>query len=231
MLRRRLVPINAFLILASMLAISRVAGAQEAPSNRSEKEPSLADHFARPGRVVLDKVIGVSSALGGLGASWFNYTVTREGTDSMKVLSVSPSVDVFVSHHWSIGGTISVFHQNVVTGALDANSSPPTDSYDLTNVAVIPRVGYAILLGDQLLLWPRVALGFSGSEMHSQQAAFVSGPSQWLASLDVPFVFAITKNVFLSAGPEVRGTMHSLADPALQSSFSVGVNAGIGLAL
>lgn len=247
----------ASLVVPSIVLSSAVARADEAPSEDRPTvpvEPRALDpaRAARQaGNVVLDDIFGfgivpsAGSAVGGLAVrgGWVTYgsatSETTYGTTRTTSLAFAPSADVFVIEGLSVGGAVMIGRSTLTT----TSTGQPGGAGELTSTSIrrsiAPRVGYAIPITREILLWPRafVELGSTSAEMGTSGSGGVlpsptSGGdgSFWGVGGDVQAVFAISTHVLLGIGPRLAHWRESRDEPhAVATATSLGVNGAMRL--
>lgn len=206
--------------------------------------PPAKARFGDAGDVVLGNVLGLSTyreptamPLGGIGAAsgiglagagpaaevaWVSVTssetqFTNGATWRSSGFRVAPSVDVFVAHRVSLGGMIGV-RRSVVSQTL----GPQTSEVALWDATFLPRVGYAIPLGDAVTIWPRARAGLT---VH---AGSIDVAPVLRAGLDAPLVFAVSRHVLLDVGPDLSWTRQK-SDAFDTRILAFGVKGGLSL--
>lgn len=228
-LRRRAEEINAEAELEH--AKSRLENARRAEQTHdAESQPAL----FRAGRVLFSNLAGISvfgaaagpsAVLYGIGPVSFSHSVSD--THAISSVSFSPSLDVVVGEHLTLGGSISVDHFRSRT-TNDFGDTKLTFTNDITSATVAPRIGIVQRLGSDVWVWPRLAayVGESwGNRTNSPEIKATSIGMQ----LDVPFVFPLSRWVFLQVAPIASYTHTSSTEDS--SGFSFGSYARLGLAL
>lgn len=251
----------ASLVVPSILLSSTVVHADELPTAAEDRpvpaaEPRALDpaHAARQAsNVVLDDIFGfgfVSSAVNGVGGlavrgGWFSYgsstSETEYGTIRATSFAFAPSVDVFVIEGLSVGGTLAIGRATQTTTNNGQPSGPPAGEYTATSIrrSIAPRVGYAIPVTRDILIWPRgfVELGSTSTEIGTNgsggvfpSAASGGDGSFWAVGADVQAVFAVSRHVLLGVGPRLTHGRESRDAPhAVATSTSLGVNGSLRL--
>lgn len=190
------------------------------------------------GHVVLPDLFGLSfgpsSPLGGLGYGYgalaslragpLSFGITRsEGTGTSgarqeveaQSLGFSPSVDVFVTNHLSLGGRGHVDYVRAKTSTLtgaagaagaagNAATSGGVESRGYS-LGLWPRVGYLLPLGGSLALWPRLSLGIDVARQ-AYDAAGRALSRRLGAEADLGLVVGITDILFADVGPTLMAT-------------------------
>jgi hypothetical protein len=151
--------------------------------------------FGRRGQVVFPNLLGARYPAGGFGQTFSVHHVDAEGgglaSQEQTMVSVTPSVDVFVSDHWSVGATPYVVHFSTTLDPQDSTA----DSTWSTEVGFVPRVGAAIPVGAGVVLWPQVCVG-----AYAGIAEYGALDQGLLAGAELPLVFPLTRHVFMTVG-------------------------------
>jgi hypothetical protein len=182
-------------------------------------DTARADDTARPlhaGQVVLDDLLGYRFGITPISAAGpavaffepsgllgFSHTETSSSTlppgnpplvTRMDLFSFSPSFDLLVTDHVSVGGTIEVENAHI------REEGPQQVESNVFAITATPRIGYVVPLDDELALWPRASFGLGyaqqgdGSEDHA---------NAWSASLELPLVARAGRHVLFMLGPEL----------------------------
>ncbi len=202
-----------FGVLASTALAAGTASAEDAPS------------FGRAGTVVLDDVVGghvltaaPAPALGaaGIQAGWLSFGSLEIGATKTRYLRLSPSMDVFVSDGASIGVQLG--------GGVSRYEQPPGGTMKGWDATVVPRVGYAFALADDVAVWPRIAGGVTvfDSPLQTRTGTILHG------ALELPFVFRLSRRVVFDLGPELA-YVHQLAGPFDARGVTGGARGGVSL--
>jgi hypothetical protein len=96
--------------------------------------------------------------------------------------------DGFVTDGFSIGGSVSYFWTS-------AKSVAATSTSSIDGFMVMPRVGYALALGQSVAIWPRVGFSYLHASGSGNTASLYAG------TLEVPVVISLGPNVALLVGP------------------------------
>lgn len=199
-----------------------------APSDADVRDAPRSDSFGRAGSVVLGEVVAARAASGGIGAlggtnqltaGWFSFSSAQYGGTSIRSVSAEPSLDVFVAHGVSLGGVLGV-------GVTSHEATASTPAYDRSQITMMPRIGDAIEVTEDISIWPRFAAGVTlndGTGQLRMGAAF-------RATFDVPVVFRLTRHVALQAGPFVSYFNQLSGEPEIRL-FSAGGSGGLSILL
>src|SRR5262249_39767114 len=130
-----------------------------------------ADALRRAGSIVLDDVLsGGFSALGGVGqftAGWVSIassTNRQPGYHSEgSTLAFIPTADVFVADGFSIGARATFARVRNEYSNVDGSGNASESDSTTIQRSIEPRVGYAWRLADDLVFWPRVAVGLTST--------------------------------------------------------------------
>ncbi len=187
--------------------------------------PALAERelivpFHEGGHLVLDQLSGlrVSPATGFGYAGPAGIAFRSEKSDaitpgdpasetSTTSIWLSPSADVFVTDHLSLGGVIAIEHTwGAVEGGGRRLELPGT-----TSMTFLPRVGFYVPFSDRIGVWPRAGVGWSSVE----SVSFLSTGSvptretfrSMLLDVDLSLVYRFGETFFMRAGPEVGVTL------------------------
>ncbi|RYE87822.1 MAG: hypothetical protein EOO75_14000 [Myxococcales bacterium] len=118
----------------------------------------------RKGTVVLPEVLGVSTiSAGGLGMGIapsallaVGFTTSEAGYRTT-VIGVTPSADVFVSDHVTVGARLQALRTTWTLPSLTPDGAGTFDSHGYA-LSLAPRVGYVVALSPHILLWPQASL-------------------------------------------------------------------------
>lgn len=188
-------------------------------TRRAAAERELIVPFDEGGHLVLDQLAGMRVSPTGTSLAGAGGIATRtEKTDastpggasgelSSTSVRLSPSADVFVTEHLSVGGLVSVEH---AWGAVESGGQR-LELPAATSMTFLPRVGFFVGFGDRLGLWPRAGFGWTSHESLS----FVSSGSAvthetlraMLLEVDLALVYRFGETFFMRAGPEVDLTL------------------------
>lgn len=218
------------IVLAS--AAARADDTTVAPADAPEARPAPTDpragdpaHDARqPGNVVLDDIFGFGffpATTNGVGAlavtgGWFSYSAAKldspTGKYDLTSFSFAPSADVFVVGGLSLGGTIGIGRTKTTSTTQQAEGLP-TSEYTQTTIrrSIAPRVGYAIPVTRDILVWPRAFFQLGSSSVDSETGVVGGSPppttsgdgSFWAVGADVQAVFVLSRHVLLGVGPRL----------------------------
>ncbi|XXY45950.1 hypothetical protein WME91_38700 [Sorangium sp. So ce269] len=248
--------------VVSTLALAVLSGARSAlaaEGGAGASEPAPA-RFGGRGQVALDNLIGLTAGGGYLGpnmiagapfdGTWgatgytgvIGYTHAdvrggMQGVDSAfsarsRTAWISPSVDVFVIDRLSIGATVGLSYSSR-DYARDGSggAGTPTEGHS-TTISAVPRVGYALALGEPLTLWPRAGIGYSGTR--AEYGGEIE-TNAWIGVVDLGLIYRPTKYVYLHAAPEVALRVSNIKGErgAFQESNTLdfGFTGGLGVLL
>jgi len=188
----------------------------DAPSAEKASPPR---GFGSNGSVVLDALLGFGfygpgprGALAPLVTGWIgyhNYKYENQGVSGrFSSLTLAPSLDVFVSQHLSLGGTVSAFHSR-------------TRGYESVTVlggGLRPRIGWVMPITDDLAFWPRAFASIAYSHSSREGAGAVglgslggiAGPAktkdgsvEWGFGVDAIMAATLNKTVAFTFGPTI----------------------------
>lgn len=227
-------PLVVPLVSLVLVLYSRLASAQGAAQERPAERTLL----GKPGTLVIDRVVGLSSD--GRGSLFQAGIVTfRHGRQKVYAnettttqVGIRPSFDVFVSNRLTLGGDLGFDYtwRSSTAGTLGGlGAESPSSGFTVT---FAPRIGYYVPIGDALAIWPRAAVGVEAGQRTSDvrlpgvesNEAFV----RLHATLDVDLVVPITPRLAFLAGPRAVGV---LGGPRNLETASVEVAAKGSLAL
>jgi hypothetical protein len=112
-------------------------------------------------------------------------------------------IDGFVIDHLSLGGTLMIAHSDTTDragvlagfGAVSANAT-------VTDVFILPRVGYAVMFSQHVGIWPR-----GGFSYFHRSVAFDRGGTTsihyFALNLEAPFLFAVAPGFAITVGPTI----------------------------
>lgn len=249
----------ASLVVPSIVLSSAAARADDAPSEDRPSPPAEpraldpARAARQAGNVVLDDIFGFgfvpsgSNAVGGLAVrgGWFTYgsatSETAYGTTRATSLAFAPSADVFVIEGLSLGGTATIGRSTVTTSSTGQPGGAPAGELTSTSIrrSIAPRVGYAIPITREILVWPRafVELGSTSAEVGTNGSGGVlPGPasggdgSLWAVGGDVQAIFTLSTHVLVGIGPRLTHWRESRDEPhAVATATSLGINGSMRL--
>lgn len=200
----------ALAVLALVLLFPRLA--------RAERE--LIVPFHEGGHLVLDQLSGLrvdaASGVGYAGPAGLALRTTKAdplvaggaaSEASTTSLWLSPSADVFVTDHVSVGGLIEVSHTwGAVEGGGRRLELPGT-----TSLTFLPRVGFYVPVTDRIGVWPRVSFGYSSIESASFDGAGGAVVKERFKSLvidgELALVYRFGETFFMKAGPAIGATL------------------------
>lgn len=189
--------------------------------------------------------VGYSGILGYSSSTTFRNPGQPGGnkgtTDTMWI---SPSLDVFVRGHFSVGATLAASYGTGEGEQLDFNGQVQRSKGSGYGFAIAPRVGYVIPLGTSFALWPRLTLGYSGGYTNFESTApgrSVDWSNQNFRGIaELGLVARLHRYVYLRAAPELvisatrrAGSGFNPISGEAQNEFSVrlGATAGVGILL
>jgi len=189
-------------------------------------ERDLIVPFHEGGHVVFDQLAGLRLGTSGLGyAAPIGLAVRSTKETSETHVWFSPSADIFVTDHLSLGGRVEIDHawgtaEVPVDGATKKLDVPST-----TSMTFLPRVGFYAPFGDRLGFWLRAGVGYASS----QQVTFLSNGSapttttfrSALLDIDATIVYRFNETFFMKGGPEVGLTLGGR-----EESSTAGVSVG-----
>ncbi|MGK4007185.1 hypothetical protein WMF31_31475 [Sorangium sp. So ce1036] len=155
---------------------------------------------------------GSWGAMGYTGVLGYTFSETQSGgqgapdglSSRTHAAWVSPSVEVFVTDRFSVGGTIGFSYTSHAFRLPDTGGAATRIEGDSFAISVVPRVGYAISLGEPLALWPRAGFGYSASQADSTSTQGVSSSmSAWIGVVDLGLVYRPTEHIYLHMAPEL----------------------------
>lgn len=196
-------------------------------------EPRATDSFGTTGNVVLGEVVAaraltpaptpvgvIGAGPGTLSAGWFSFAATTNGEYRTRSIAAEPAFDVFVADGVSLGAQLGAGVTNL------SSEGPIKDEVTLWHATVMPRVGVAFDIASGVALWARFSAGFTFFEWAAQNEV----AKVMRATVDVPFVFRLTRHIALQAGPQLSYFNH-LGGPASWRGFSGGVGGGFSIVL
>jgi hypothetical protein len=153
---------------------------------------------------------------------------------------IAPSADYFVIDHLSIGGLIEIASTSSSTTTTEFNTSVTTSAPTVTNITVLPRVGWMFPVSDRFGIWPRAGLGYSVRTTGSTDPQAAPGTSDtfsaFIVDLDVGFLYRINQAFFLSGRPEITLGPGSHSETTGNTTVSLGatffqfaVTGGVGI--
>lgn len=201
--------------VAVLLALCPLFVARTASAERELIVP-----FHESGHLVLDQLAGMrvnpgsGASLAGFAGAAARSTkadATTPGGPSTETsttsLWLSPSADVFVTDHLSVGGMIAIEH---TWGAVETGGRR-LELPGATSMTFLPRVGFFAPFGDRLGLWPRAGLGWTSVESvsfdSSGGAVTHESMQALLLDVDVALVYRFGETFYMRAGPEIGVTL------------------------
>lgn len=203
-------------------------------SRPASAERELIVPFHESGHLVLDQLSGlrISPTSGFAYAGPAGIAFRSEKSDaivpggpasetSTTSLWLSPSADVFVADHLSVGGLIEIGH---TWGAVEGGGQR-LELPGATSMTFLPRVGFYVPFTDRIGLWPRAGFGWSSVE----SVSFVSSGSvptrdtfrAMILDVDLSLVYRFGEIFFMRAGPEIGLTLGGR-----RTSETAGTNTG-----
>jgi hypothetical protein len=199
----------------------------EPPHDRPrEAPPSPPPAVGGEGRWVFDVLGGQlggptsglagTSALGGLGflGPLVISNISNESspagvhtTSKTTVIALAPSVDVFVTEHFSFGaqiaaGTISASSE---AHALTVPSTSASPDYSASmrgyTLRLAPRIGYAIPLSSVVALWPRLGVGYEVSRLSVDDNDVETVNRTYSVESILGVGIRVSKHAFFDVGP------------------------------
>ena len=183
--------------------------------------------MGRRGTLVFDDLSGFkASTVGGVGYSGpigvsftnFSEVTSQNGnsstTDTQHITTFwfSPSADVFVIDHLSVGGRIEVAlrsgnvdHTTNVGGTSNTINNGLPSATDFT---FLPRVGWLFDLNDHWGIWPRVGFGYGQVQTSTSTGngnITVTNTDTFsgvIFEVDCPFIYRLTPGWFLRMDPD-----------------------------
>jgi hypothetical protein len=215
------------MILIATMSFAAVAGAQDEPSGTDENGPpdypppesqqpppaqgQTGPALAAPpaAEPLTDIVVGTPGQLvvsDDMQLALLRQTRSQPGGQSLETTAIQlrPAVDIFVAPNLSIGGQVRIEHYSADTG----NGSSST----VTNLGLLPRIGYNVALSPSSSIWPRVALGYVHSSTDSYNGQVTSSNYTVTLEVFVPLVFQPVPHFFLGGGPLVSTDLVSKLD-------------------
>lgn len=191
-----------------------------APRSARAGDRELIVPFEEGGHLVLDQLSGLrvspASGVGYAGPAGVAFRTDKADaflpggpSDEMKTTSIwlSPSADVFVTEHVSVGGFVEIAH----TFGSVTTSGQKLELPGTTALTFVPRVGFYAPFSDRIGLWPRAGFGWTSSESVSFVAAGGAPVRETFKSMlldvDLALVYRFTEAFFLRVGPEVQVTL------------------------
>jgi hypothetical protein len=234
--------------LACLLGASS-AHADDAPSPESPadrpSEPSRSKRLhglGETGQVVLGDALGGTTTsgtgvptIGGAGtlgatpmvtASWVSFGTSSftfpDGRSSTgTTIKIEPSLDVFVGHGFSLGGSGGLAMSRIRAAGADALH---------VNVATFsPRIGYLVPLTDDLALWPRLRFAVSKTTL-GDNAGVADPPAAWGFGANIPVVVSISRHALLEVGPDIAYVHAENADGTVAKTVRAGARGSLSLA-
>lgn len=231
---------------------ARVEGA-EAFLDRQRNDRTAPPRFG-PGRlgrgsVVLPDLFGLSSlpvagvpGLAGVGGVLFTGPISfgftsSEGGSHSSSIGLTPSFDVFVSDHVTLGGRIGAFRSTAtyVQQPATGGATTATTSSEGYAIGIAPRVGYVLPLTESLALWPQVGLDVYESRTETDG----TGRTLWRsfgAEVELGLLVPLGSHVVVRLAPTLAYSHASSDGPGLSGlsgdgdSVRAGVRGQIGLA-
>lgn len=182
--------------------------------------------FSHTGRIVFPNLAGLSvmnlntlggTAISGGGLVAFTSQSNIGPNGGMKGSSISfnPSVDVFVTEHFTLGGMATAARTESTSAQADPTSSLLVSGTSGYGVSVGPRVGRTFDVGP-LTIWPTVSGSYriDRTEYASNGRTVGRNLTRTVAAvLSVDVVFPIGRYLMFSVGPTLTYE-HASTDPA-----------------
>ncbi len=207
-------------------------------SSPARAEATIDGTLAQPGKVVLDRVVGVGTSFrsGALGAvsdyqagpvSFSHASLDLGGRVTMTSVALSPSFDVFVSRRVSLGGTFSI-------GAQSTSSENKTSGFGTSSgyqVSADPRVGVLFPITNEVAFWPKVGFGMGRNHVSIEGLSGSLESYRLSTRVDFDFALPLTKHVLVALGPYVQGSVYWGNDAMQLDRYRVAVGMRGGLSL
>jgi hypothetical protein len=242
--------------LLTTLAAS-IALMTAAASAAAEEEPPLPS-FGQSGQVAINDLVALRS--GGFGflnalssaayvsgaappptaSAIVGYAYNESMYYSRHIVSVGPSVDVFVVDRVSLGATVGFAYAWGTETSSFAGGPGPLEASAFRQASytfgAAPRVGYVIPLDRGFSLWPHVGFSYTRSfgvkSIDDGFDSVVAGAvgTRWGFGADLGVVFRPTRHFFFNAAPELSVTYRNdeSGEPGRTLSKSSDVNVRVG---
>lgn len=199
---------------------------RETPPSPME-EPTLTPFH--PGRILFSNVFGLGFSTGFLGSLTGLYNVgpfvfSRSHSSWMDqtFLEFSPSADLVISKHVTLGGTIDL--QRIIQKSATGTDTPIR--LENSSIGVAPRVGFIQSLGGGVWFWPRLSVNVGEQWSSAGQRSTPIG-----ATLDAAFVFPMSRWLYIQVAPHASYTHTDTSDGNDYEAFDFGTAVRLGLAL
>jgi hypothetical protein len=215
----------------------------------------LLNPMGERGTLVIDQVSGfrVSSISGINYAGPFGFSTQRFSLGSFQqgggstvyhFTSVwfSPSADIFVIDHLSVGGLIELTNTSTsVDVPQPGGGSQSSDLPNITNITFLPRVGWLFGVTDRIGVWPRIGFGYGSRQFNEGNPPNTIRNSVTFPvfSVDVGVLYRFTEGIFVRLAPEIStslgGTRSATSNAGEQSAkasvFQFAIVSGLGVML
>lgn len=134
----------------------------------------------------------------------------RDDGGSAHAVALDPSLDYFLTNHFSLGVLIAVEHRG---RSLDRAGLP--DRHRAFELGGGFRAGLEVPLGERLSFYPRIAFGGSYVNRHGQvgiEGYDVTSKALW-GDAELPILLHVASHVFVGVGPSVRHDFSRQFDP------------------
>jgi hypothetical protein len=156
-----------------------------------------------------------------------NLAVLQQGDVVSPYSNPRFAFDYFITNGLSLGGSIGYWSQS---GEQDAGVQ--TDLPDQHMFTVAPRIGYGVMFGQVVGIWPRGGFTYFTGESNLDVGPFAveTDVNGFGLNLDLPFVIVPANHFAILAGPGVDFTASGKAEAANAdydvSIFDVGLHVG-----
>jgi len=173
------------------------------------------ERFGERGQWVLDNRFALAAVHSGPQGGGPDYSANG--------IRLAPSAAIFVSRRFSVGLGLDLQRQSIWFEGSQLHSQ-------LTRAAVVPRIGYALLLGEHFAVWPEVGVRVGrnwSSQWGSQTSSWTSTDVGLLVT--APVLWHPVSHFFLGVGPSFSYDFGAAESQALKPAYSsVGLTSLIG---
>jgi hypothetical protein len=117
-------------------------------------------------------------------------------------LTLAPSLDYFVSDRISVGGVVAVGYQRSRMTNAPGTGMDGTFVQSGYALSLRPRIGYVLPLTDDIVLWPRIGVGYDVSRASSDEGPEGRTLAKTLtAEADLGVIVRMGRHAYLNVGP------------------------------
>ena len=122
----------------------------------------------------------------------FQYVSISPGNVSSTTILLEPALDYFVVDKVSVGGFVLIARTSTSGGMTDSTS---------TTFGIGPRVGYHVVLGDKLSIWPKASLTIASASSGNQSSTNLG------LTVFAPLLYHPAPHFYLGIGPALHADL------------------------